>query len=203
MKKSEFKNYLFSLIDAEGYDVAPPVTQKAKINFFFDTFRAEYGYNISRTGERKALAEYLAGLPSCFRVPFYNGEIIETGERFGFIAANASELRQDAFLNRWFDMVAGALLEMHIEANAPYVYKTVSAFIAAYNSKVGGPMFDRATMRFFGDTVKNFKLIDCSIEIEGVPTDVYILERRKSTKLPAGSGYFFRMDNLKRIHGVN
>lgn len=203
MKKSAFKNYLFSLIDAEGYDVTPPVTQKAKINFFFNTFRAEYGYNISRMGERKALTEYLAGLPSCFRVPFYNNEILQIGERFGFIAANASELRQDAFLDRWFGMVAGTLLEMHREANAPHVYKTVSAFIAAYNEKVGGPMFDRQTMRFFGDTMKNFGLYTCNVQTrEGETVPAYCLYRKKATKLPANSGYFFRADCLKRMHDV-
>ena len=60
--------------------------------------------------------------------------------------------------------------------------------------------FDKETMRFFGDTMKNFSVLDGGV-VNGIP--VWELHRRR----PVNGGLhgfvrYFRKDNGKPIHGV-
>ena len=55
--------YILDAIDTDGYDVEAH-TPKEKLQFLFDTFKSEQGYNNNRVGLYRAFSEWLSGLPS-------------------------------------------------------------------------------------------------------------------------------------------
>lgn len=75
--------YFLDCITPEPYGVETN-TDKERIEFLFDTFRKEYGFNIPRYGEQTALCEWLKGLPSAISLPFYNDDIEELGKSWGY-----------------------------------------------------------------------------------------------------------------------
>lgn len=50
-KYTQENKYILAAIDASGYDVATPTTDKEKLQFLHDTFHSEYDFNIKRIGE--------------------------------------------------------------------------------------------------------------------------------------------------------
>jgi hypothetical protein len=93
--------YIVESVDASGYEKEPQ-TPREKMQFIYDTFVSEYGWHIEQVGLPKALASWLAGLPSSCNIEYRNHAILELGEKWGEIARNAGEARQDAYLNQWF-----------------------------------------------------------------------------------------------------
>jgi hypothetical protein len=69
-----------------------------------------------------------------------------------------------------------------------------------------GHFFDRKTMRFFGDTMANFGVLDggkrelaTALGVE--TTEVWVLYRKRSTvRGRAGRVAFFRKDNGQEVH---
>lgn len=71
--------------------------------------------------------------------------------------------------------------------------------------------FDRATMRFFGDTMRNFGVRaskvrteydeDGNYVAEGVVVDVWVLYRHHAVKHGNNVSYFFDAKSFRRVHG--
>jgi len=105
------KRYIIDCIDGSGYDVELKTTAE-KIDFLRDCFEREYGHEIKRQGQQKALAEYFAGLPSCCTVAFYNTDILALAVEWGSLPENATEKQEDKILENWFSFIAAKTVQM-------------------------------------------------------------------------------------------
>lgn len=112
MKKQVF-NYILGSIDGDNYGVEL-TTDKQKVDFVYDTFRSEYGYQILYYGgnEVKAFSEYLAGLPSCINIEFRNYYILELAKMWGSIPQDATEKQEDKIIDNWFNYIAVNFFQM-------------------------------------------------------------------------------------------
>lgn len=110
------KLYLLDCICADGYAEPhqQPETMAEKIDFLKQTFESEYGWSIKRYGRQKALAEWIAGLPSSYNVDFQNYKILELGLKWGLLSTDDYENDDKccAFLERWFSMMAGKTCQL-------------------------------------------------------------------------------------------
>ena len=100
----QINQYVLDAIDGSGYE-RDLKTDKEKIDFLLETFRKEYvfPYNVQRFGtEQNIFTEWCRGLPSCFNIKFYDGEILELGIKWGLITENATERKQQAFINSYW-----------------------------------------------------------------------------------------------------
>ncbi len=110
---AEIKHYerlssyiLHHCIDNEAYEVQCS-NDAEKVAFLLNTFEREYGHEIKRyKSVIRAIAEWLAGLPTACTVPFMNYDILEKGRAWGMIAENASEKSEDHLLGKWFIICA-------------------------------------------------------------------------------------------------
>jgi hypothetical protein len=101
-----YEKVIINSIDSDGYDENPKGT-KAKLQFLKNTFKSEYGFNISRMGEQRAFSEWLQGLPSAMSIPFYNVDIIKLAKKSGTLSKNPTEREEDKILeNYWNFMTA-------------------------------------------------------------------------------------------------
>ena len=90
--------YILDCIRTEGYDVTCN-TDKEKLQFLYDTFKGEQGYNIARSGKFNAYKDWLMGL-SCAGIDFEDYKILELAKLWGSIPENATEKQKDKiFLN--------------------------------------------------------------------------------------------------------
>lgn len=64
---------------------------------------------------------------------------------------------------------------------------TATQLKAEYERRIGGYFFDQKTMRFFGDTMKNFGV--CSGKVDGKA--VWVLYRRKAVKHGLNKSHYF------------
>jgi hypothetical protein len=83
-----------------------PETDQEKVQFVLDTFKSEYGFNVSKYGLQGAFKEWLMGLPSVFNIDFENYKIIEIAKKWGSIPENATEKQEDKILENWFNFIA-------------------------------------------------------------------------------------------------
>lgn len=102
MTNTAIQQYIFDNIDNSGYGGGELSTEKEKLQFLAETFKAEYGWAIARYGVVGALKEWLSGLTSCINVPFYNHDILQKAVSWGLLEKDASEEKQDALINEWF-----------------------------------------------------------------------------------------------------
>lgn len=96
--------YVIDAIDGSGYD-EDPKTDAEKIKFLWKTFISEYGWAVKQMGPQRAFCEWLQGLPSSFNVDYENYRIIEIGKEWGILAADASESKEDKFIETWWARV--------------------------------------------------------------------------------------------------
>ena len=104
LSKLSFENY------GEYYDVIN-LTYGQKLKLFMLIFRSEYGFQINRMGEQKALCEYLQGLPSTYSILFYNYDILNFGVKHGFLK-NEDDKKADDFIQNWFMLNAYTILSL-------------------------------------------------------------------------------------------
>ena len=100
----KYERAIIDSIDSEGYD-ENPITDKEKLQFLKDTFRAEYGWAIERMGEQKAFSEWISGLPSSFSIPFMNRDILELAKVMGSLPEDATEKQEDRVLENYWNFM--------------------------------------------------------------------------------------------------
>ena len=109
------KAYLIDAITPEAYESSAE-TPKEKIEFLFSCFNVEHGFMIGRVGEKRALKEWLMGLPSVINTHFMNFDIANMAVELGL--ANAELLDEEGFANlidSWWDCLPTCLLLMRAE----------------------------------------------------------------------------------------
>tara|TARA_R100000278_G_scaffold18919_1_gene18513 strand:- start:467 stop:838 length:372 start_codon:yes stop_codon:yes gene_type:complete len=105
--KKNYKNYILSTIEEDG-EGKPLTTDKEKINYIFDRFYSEYGWNIDRVGKLKAISEWLSGL--ALDLEYYYSDIIKLAIKMGSIDENPSKKLQIKVINNYWDFMAKIIL---------------------------------------------------------------------------------------------
>ena len=103
----QLKKFLEDRIDFEGYDIR--VNPNRKISQLYNVFEDEYGWAIKRMGEKKALIEWLQGLPSTIDIPFYYDEISNLLYALGF--DEVKEMEDTEISDFYYDIVAQTILK--------------------------------------------------------------------------------------------
>jgi len=105
--------YIIDHIDFDGYDLDfEPVTNDEKIKAFNSVFVSEYQYMIERVGQRKALTEYLMGLPSVLTVDFYYCDIYEQLKKWRVADGTETEKQYTNLMDQWFRTLSAKLSSM-------------------------------------------------------------------------------------------
>ncbi len=103
----QLKKFLEDRISFEGYDLDK--NPRNKISQLYDVFEDEYGWAIKRMGERKALIEWLQGLPSTIDIPYYYDEISNLLYALGF--DEVKEMEDDEVSEFYYDLIAKTILK--------------------------------------------------------------------------------------------
>jgi hypothetical protein len=103
----QLKKFLEDRIDFEGYNLDK--NPRNKISQLYDVFEDEYGWAIKRMGERKALIEWLQGLPSTLDLPFYYDEISNLLYALGF--DEVKEMEDTEIGDFYYDLLAKTIME--------------------------------------------------------------------------------------------
>jgi len=103
----QLKKFLEDRIDFEEYGIK--VNPNRKISQLYDVFEDEYGWAIKRMGEKKAIIEWLQGLPSTLDIPFYYDEISNLLYALGF--DEVKEMEDTEIGDFYYDLLAKTILE--------------------------------------------------------------------------------------------
>ena len=79
-----------------------------KINYIFDRFNSEYGWNIERVGKQKAMTDWLQGL--ALDIEYWNDAIIPLAKKMGSIEENPSEKLQAKVIENYWNFMANVIL---------------------------------------------------------------------------------------------
>lgn len=116
---AKVQQYLIAAIDSDGYDISAE-TELEKLQFLADTFKSEYLYpeNVQRyRTTQNVLKNWIAGLPSCFNIDFYDFDIIRLGKEWGALSEAATEKQEDKFITEWFGRIAANTLMLFKKHN--------------------------------------------------------------------------------------
>ena len=103
----QLKKFLEDRIDFEEYGIK--VNPNRKISQLYDVFEDEYGWAIKRMGEKKAIIEWLQGLPSTLDIPFYYDEISNLLYALGF--DEVKEMEDTEIGDFYYDLLAKTIME--------------------------------------------------------------------------------------------
>ena len=111
--KENYKNYILDCIDSEDDLINQELTRNQKIQYLFNRFNSEYGWNIQRVGKYKAMEEWLSGL--AINIPYTYFDIIELAKEMGSIDSNPSQALQDRVCENYFGFMAQMVLLLEDE----------------------------------------------------------------------------------------
>jgi hypothetical protein len=94
----ELERYIIDAIDLSGHDL-DNVSDYEKINEFYNIFLSEKDWHIEQVGVKKALEDYLRGLPSSIDLPTYYNDIRNFMYAIGF---NEVKDMEDEELDRFY-----------------------------------------------------------------------------------------------------
>ncbi len=106
-------SYVLGCLDTETEDGNTLATEKERIQNVASAFIAEFNYEANRRrypNRQERVSQWIMGIPSTLTVEIWNSGIIELGSRFGYKLE--TEKKQDAFLDKWFLLVAFKLLQI-------------------------------------------------------------------------------------------
>ena len=119
--RATIQSYILSVVDSSGFEdcdyFTKCETRQEKISFLKARFYSEYGYNVKRQGEQKALIGWLQGL--ALDIEFYNVKIIELMDSWGIVQrlknGDISEKQYDKTLDEYWNRLSMAILMMFKE----------------------------------------------------------------------------------------
>jgi len=106
-----YHNYLLDSIDGDDYGVTTE-TPKEKVTFLLDCFTKEFGHEIKRQGQFKALSEWLSGLPSAVYMPYNYCEILALAADSGSLPADATKKQEDRVCENYWNYMAMRITEL-------------------------------------------------------------------------------------------
>ena len=121
--KQPIHNFLIDALNFEDYPKNPK-TPREKIDYFFEIFDQEYGWNTERVGIQKSLAEWLSGLPNSICIPFYNHDILALADWEQSMKGLPPhpEKKHDRILNNYWNYLANHLIQLK-NKKEPYLNK--------------------------------------------------------------------------------
>jgi hypothetical protein len=105
--KKNYKNYILGTIEEDG-EGKPLKTDQEKIDYIFNRFNSEYGWNIKRVGKFKAMTEWLQGL--ALNIEYMNVAIVPLAIKMGSIDPNPSEKLQAKVIENYWSFMANVIL---------------------------------------------------------------------------------------------
>lgn len=111
LTQKKAQEYILNTIDSEAYDVTTNTTEE-KLQFLFDTFKNEQGYNIDRVGFQQALVDWFQGLPSVFPLEFMNYKILELAKEWGTLEENPSEAKENKYIEGYWRLLASNTIQL-------------------------------------------------------------------------------------------
>ena len=119
--RATIQSYILSVVDSSGFKdcdyFTKCETRQEKISFLKSRFFSEYGHEVKRQGEQKALIGWLQGL--ALDIEFYNVKISELMDSWGLVKHNAkgdiSEKQYDKTLDEYWNRLSMAILMMFKE----------------------------------------------------------------------------------------
>jgi hypothetical protein len=112
--KQNYKNYILNCIELDN-DGNILKTEQDKINYIFNRFHSEYGWNIERIGKFKAMSEWLSGL--ALDIDFYYEDIIKLAIDMGSLDINADDKLKEKVQENYFDFMANIILGFEPKQN--------------------------------------------------------------------------------------
>lgn len=103
----QLRKFLEDRIDFQGYDFDRKLNNK--FTQLYEVFLDEYGFAIKRYGEKKALIEWLQGLPGTIDIPYYYYDISNLLYALGF--DEVKEMEDDELSDFYYSIVAKTIME--------------------------------------------------------------------------------------------
>ena len=105
--KKNYKKYILDCVQLDNEEKKLKTDQE-KINYIFDRFNSEYGWNIERVGKFKAMSEWLSGL--ALPIEYYYDDIVKLAIKMGSIDENPSDKLRSRVEQGYFDFMANIIL---------------------------------------------------------------------------------------------
>jgi len=105
--KKNYKKYILDCVELDNEEKKLKTDQE-KINYIFDRFNSEYGWNIERVGKFKAMSEWLSGL--ALPIEYYYDDIVKLAIKMGSIDENPSDKLKTRVEQGYFDFMANIIL---------------------------------------------------------------------------------------------
>ena len=106
--KKNYKKYVLECLKNEDIFTDKKPTDEELINYLFDRFNSEYGWNIQRVGKQQALTDWLQGL--AIHIPYYYEDIIELAVDMGSIDENPNEKLKERVCENYWSFMANTIL---------------------------------------------------------------------------------------------
>lgn len=101
------KEYMLDSLDDDGH---PFTSDEQRIKYLKDRFTSEMGWLIERSGELKAMDDWLRGL--AIPIVFYNYDIKELAIKLGSLDANATKAQTDVIVYNYWNFMANKTLQL-------------------------------------------------------------------------------------------
>ena len=119
--RATIQAYILSVVESSDFEdcsyFTKCETREEKISFLKSRFFSEYGHNIKRQGEQKALIEWLQGL--ALDVEFLSVLIVELMDSWGLVKRNKNgditEKSYDKALDEYWNRLSMAILMLFKE----------------------------------------------------------------------------------------
>lgn len=108
---NKYERYIIASINGENYDVVT-YGRKQKLQFLFDTFKKEVGWNIERVGEYEAFKGWTMGLPTVFNIEFENYKILELAKKIGTLDKKATGEQEDRIIDNYWNFITNLTFKM-------------------------------------------------------------------------------------------
>tara|TARA_R110002167_G_scaffold22243_9_gene79902 strand:+ start:544 stop:921 length:378 start_codon:yes stop_codon:yes gene_type:complete len=112
--KDNYKKYILSTIET-GYNDEELINDKEKIEYLFDRFYSEYGFEVKRLGKYKAMSEWLSGL--ALDIEYFYDDIVKLAIEMGSIDENPSDKLINKVCNNYWDFMANVILSFEPRIN--------------------------------------------------------------------------------------
>jgi hypothetical protein len=103
----QLESFVEKNIDLSGYDDYENSTDK--FGSLYEIFKDEYGWAIKRMGEKKAIIEWLQGLPSSIDLPFYYFDMINLLYAIGF--DDVKNMDESDVSDMYYDLISDIIIK--------------------------------------------------------------------------------------------
>ena len=104
------EQYIIDVIDNSDRNLKPLETDQQRADFLMETFISEFYSHKKHLTVKAAMAEYLAGLPSCCSVDYLPREILNLGYKWKLLDHTSTKDQEDTLIEQWFVFMSDQIL---------------------------------------------------------------------------------------------